>query len=124
MSHWRGKGKQVGVWGPARVARLQAVAPQKQPNRLGQVVEIDLVGPEIPDDSLLDQRVFRSGRRPVVALECQGAVSHGRVLSTPTTRSALRSTRCLAAVPTSDSSGVVIYIRSGSEKCPDLRARN
>jgi hypothetical protein len=99
MSHSRGHGKQVGSAAAGGVVVFSAGAAQEHSNRLGEGVEIEFGGGEEPR---YRSRVI--GRRESPRVPGLGvvrsrlaAVSHGRVVSTPTTISALRSTRCLVS---------------------------
>lgn len=62
------------------------IAGQQEANDFGKGIEVELLGAELPTD----QEGLAWLRRLWIA-----ALSHGRVFATPTTISALRSTRCL-----------------------------
>ena len=76
--------------------------PQKLPDRLREVVKIQFGGRENPRDGCAGGAIFWEsvvgcGVRIRLRL---AAVSHGRVGSTPTPVSALRSIRCLVSFST------------------------
>jgi hypothetical protein len=91
MSHSSGNRKQVGIRVPGR----NAAGPQERPDRLCQIVQIEFRGAEEPRNVFRRRRqgLHIAGKPRIIS----AALSHGRVLSTPTTMSALRSMRCPVA---------------------------
>jgi hypothetical protein len=109
------EGKQVGVWAAVLAYLWRGNRRQQRSNRLGKVVKVEVIRFENPRHRSPSLR-FQGRRRIVECLDIRSliaaAVSHGRVVSTPTTISAMRPICCLVSSWN--------YIRGRLEKCPPV----
>jgi hypothetical protein len=100
MTHSGARQKQVWFWTAERCALRNDARPEECPDCLSQIIQIEFGGAEEPRHQSRGMWL-REGLQIAAKLQVRSRlpeVSHGSCLSTPTTISAWRSTRCLVDV--------------------------